>query len=182
MTSPITDPGLFDFHTLDHIRHPGVSYIVSGGNRALEFQDAQVPMTTGSTTIFRFEPNGEITYEVHLWSNKDPNHFAEWEAYAAMLIEGKDRRPPRVYTLADVRLEDTGMAVVSLKDLGPRMVQPGGLSVHRITFKEARKQKPWGGTAGTPTPLDPMLAALNAENASLNAQIEAAKKAARLGK
>lgn len=181
MTSPVAQPSLFDFFTLDYTRHPGVSYISSGGERVLEFQDQGVPMTTGATTVFRMEPNGEISYDIHLWSDEDPNHFAEWEAYAAMLIDGKNQRPPRVYTLADVRLEDTQMVSVSLKSLGPRMVKRGGPAVHKVTFKEVRKQKPWGGTA-TKTALDPEVEKASADAAAARSSYEAAKKAARAGK
>lgn len=148
MSDPFTNPTAYDFFTLDGNRHPGVSYIESGGERTEDFQDQQVPLTTGATTIFRFEPNGEITYTIALWNKPGENQIGSWEIFVAMLNEGKARRPqPRVYTLADERLADVKIASVSFKGLGPRMIKRGDKMLVKLTLKEVRRQRPYGGVA-----------------------------------
>ena len=180
MSDPYSTPELYDFYTLDYIQAPGISWVESGGERAEEFQDQPVPMTTGATTLFRFEPNGNITYTHKLWRKE---HFSAWESYVAMLIEGKNRRPqPRVYVLADARLEDVQMTTVSYQLMGPRMVRRGGETLIKLTFKEVRRQKPYGGAAAVPTGLEGKIKELSAEADALNQRLEAAKRGARAGK
>jgi hypothetical protein len=146
--NPWRNPGALDFYTLDGTRPPGISWIDGGGERTEEFQDQPVPLTTGATTIFRFEPNGEVTYTHKLWNNGGEDQIAAWDIFVAMLNEGKQRRPrPRVYTLADERLVDVKMTSVSLKSIGPRQVRRGGEMLVKVTYKEVRRQKPYGGVA-----------------------------------
>ncbi len=145
MSDPYTSPALYDFHTLDLVRCPGLSVIMGDGERLEEFQDMQVPLTSGATTTFRFEPNGKIRYAVKLWRAE---LFGPWRAFVAMLMEGKNRRPrPRVYALGDARLEDVGMSSVSFQSIGPRQVKRGDATLIEVGYKEVRRQKPYGGVA-----------------------------------
>jgi hypothetical protein len=180
VSDPYSTPADYDVYTLDYVQAPGISWVDSGGERAEEFQDQQVPMTTGATTLFRFEPNGEITYTHKLWLR---SHFPAWESFVAMLIEGKDRRPqPRVYTIADRRLEDVQMTTVSLKSIGHRQVRRGSETLVKVTYKEVRRQKPYGGAASPRDALNPIIEGLSASSADKSARLEAMRKAARAGK
>ena len=174
---PYSSPELYDFFTLDGVQHPGVSWVESGGERAEEFQDQQVPLTTGAMTVFRFEPNGEITYTIKLWKKE---HFATWRTLVAVLQAGKNRRPqPRVYVLADARLEDVQMTTVSFQRLGPRQVRRGGETLVKLTLKEVRKQKPYGGVPVPKDPNDAVIADAFLERNEAKATLDAARKAAR---
>ncbi len=145
MSDPYTSPALYGFHTLDLVRCPGLSMIMGDGERLEEFQDMQVPLTSGATTTFRFEPNGKVRYGVKLWN---ATFFAAWKTWVAMLMEGKNRRPrPRVYALGDARLEDVGMSSVSFMGIGPRQIKRGDATIVEVTYKEVRRQKPYGGVA-----------------------------------
>jgi hypothetical protein len=142
---PFLQPELGDLFTLDTLEHPGISWVDSDGKRTEEFLDQQVPLTRGATTIFKFEPNGSITYSIGMWTSQQ---ILLWAQFVAMLNEGKNRTPrPRVYVLGDVRLEDVRIAQVSFQELGPRAVKRGSKMVCTLKLKEVRRQKPYGGAA-----------------------------------
>lgn len=182
MINPIDNPELYDRFALDLIEVPGLTRIVGDGEREEEWQDQQAPLTTGANTIFRYELNGKVTYEIVLWERV---HFDRWAPFVAMLNEGKARRPrPRIYVLDDRRLDDTEILTAGFAKLGPRLTMGrGGPWAHRLTLKEVRTQKQQGGAAQQPkNAVEQAIEDLSKENNTLNKQLAAAAAAARAGK
>lgn len=181
MTSPISNPGSYDFFTIDGVKSPGLSKIISGGNRAQEWQDQKAPGFAGAFTVFRGEQLTKITYEFSLWL---PEHFAAWDKLIAMLVEGKDRRPsPRVYTLVDLRVVHNKVTSVSYADATAQMNPTTGKWTYQLELKEVKKRKPIGGPAlGPRTELEKAIDAADGKVKALTAQRDAAFAAARAKK
>lgn len=182
MTSPIDNPSAFDTFTLDGVVSPGLSKIASGGGREEGFQNVLQPGFIGQFTRFLYELVSVVEYTVQLWA---PEHFAAWTPWVGMINEGKDRRPmPRLYTIADVRLEDTKITTVAFAFLGPRNVdKPGGPWSHSVKFAEFRKMKPFGGVLQAPqTQAQKDLAAITTDNQGLAARLAALQAAHRQGR
>ncbi|MFT3773015.1 MAG: hypothetical protein QM820_47130 [Minicystis sp.] len=182
MSDPIRNPTAYDFFTIDGVKSPGVSRIKSGGDRAENWQNQQAPGFAGAFTVFRYEEISKLTYEIDLFSTEQ---FAEWETFVAMLNEGKDRRPPRVYTLVDLRVAHnkiTSVAYASVSAL--QQPTPGEAKwTFEVTFTEYRKRKPTGGPVQPPrNSIETKIDELNKDNAALTKQRDAAFAAARAKK
>lgn len=182
MSNPIQNPGGYDYFTLDGVKSPGVSRIKSGGDRAENWQNQQAPGFAGAFTVFRYEEISKVTYEIVLLSQ---DQFAAWETFVAMLNEGKDRRPPRVYTLVDLRVAHnkiTSVAYASASAL--QQPTPGEAKwIFEVTFTEYKKRKPTGGPVQPPrNSIEQKIDALNKENQALTKERDAAFAAARRGR
>lgn len=181
MTSPISNPESYDFFTLDGTRHPGRSMISSGGEREEEWQDQKAPGTAGAFTVFRGEQLSKVSYKIILWEEA---HFNDWKTFAAMMDEGKGRRPnPRVYTLVDLRLSHNKITSVSFAKFGAQEQLGPGRWAYELILKEIKKRKPIGGPAlGPRNENEKAIEAQRAKNDALRVQRDAALAAARAGK
>ncbi len=180
--NPITHPRLFDSFSLDGKRAPGgLARIKNGGNRAMEYQEAQTPGEVGANLILRFQHVSRITYGIELWTKE---HFDTWNPWIADIMAGKDLRPnPRVYKLQDARVAHNKINLLvftecsSLLDLAP------GKWCYEVSFGEKPKQKRIGGPVKAPAnSVEAKIAALGAENKALDAQLAALNAAKKGGK
>lgn len=179
MTTPLTNPEAFDIFTLDGVKSPGLSKIKSGGDRPHDWQDQRAPGYAGAFTVDRGELLTRIVYEIKLWL---PEHFEAWEPWVAMLTEGKERRPPRRYTLVDLRTVHNKIRTVSYGNVGPQMQGGSGEWLYEVTLKEIQRRKPIGGAVGAKSELEKDIAARSARIAVKLDQAKAALAAARAGK
>jgi hypothetical protein len=180
MSNPLNNPRSFDIFTLDGVPSPGLSKIQSGGDRAETWQDQQAAGFAGAFTTFRGEQLSQISYNIELTT---PDHFKAWDAYVAMLNEGKDRRPPRQYTLVDLRVAHNKITQVSYAKIGAQSNPSPGKWIYEVVFKENKKRKPIGGAPKGPRDKnEAKIEALNSENKALTAQRDAAFAAARAKK
>jgi len=178
-SDPISSPSTHDVFVLEgNIVCPGVAIITSGGSQKEDVQDMQQPLTRGANTIVRATKNVVVTYEIRLWTS---DHFTAWNAFEAMLRDGKGRTPPRSYTFSDPRLP--WLSKVIVEEIGPEMkIARGGPWKHDVTFHEWKRIRAYGGAVQAPkTQAQIDIANLTTENAGLNKQLAAAQKAAAAG-
>lgn len=179
MTTPLDSPEMFDLIFLDGTRSPGLCIRTGGGERKQKWEAQQAPMFAGAYVIFRGEEISTLEVRFELWL---PEHFTAWKAFAAMLRAGAKKRPPRVYALTDLTVEDSEIKQVALASIGRQEKLAPGKWGYTVTFTEYRKPKPIGGPLAPKSDRDKKIEALNDENKALAVQLAAAKAAARANK
>jgi hypothetical protein len=177
--TPRTAPTAHDIFTLDGLASPGLSRIEGGGDRVMDWQDQQAPGFAGAFSFQRFEKIATVTYLIELWEDE---HFLRWEAWIAMLNEGRQRRPPRAYTLVDLRLSHNAITTVGLESCSAQKLIRPTVWGYSLTFHEFRKRQPVGGPLRPPDRQDVELERLNAEAKALDAQLAGLEAAHRAGK
>lgn len=181
MSNPIDTPRAHDTFRLDGVDCPGLAKIDGDGKRTQEWQEMQQPGTTGANVIFRYEHVARVTYAVKLWTVE---HFAAWDSLIATLNAGKDQRPPKVYTLSDLRLEHNRIRRVAYAECGPQ--EEGdqvGSWVYKLSFVEKPTQKPMGGPLKAPAnAMEKDLLRVNAESEVLTGALANMDKARALKK
>lgn len=179
--NPITHPRLFDRFTLDGAPAPGgVTRIKSGGNRAMEYQEAQTPGEAGANLILRFQHVSRITYLIECWTKA---HFAAFDPWIAGIMAGKDLRPPRVYKLQDPRVAHNKINLLVFTECSAQMELAPGKWGYEVSFGEKPKQRPIGGAVKAPAnAVEAKIAALSAENKALDGKLAALNAAKKGGK
>ena len=173
----LDNPSARDKFQLDGIYSPGISKI-SGGETKDEIVDQKQPLTAGANTVVRSSLNTVITYELTLWTRVDLQSWAAWEA---MFLEGRTRRPPRVYKLTDGRF--SWMPRVVFESMTPEeVVKPGGPWKRTVTLHQYNRVAPYGGPLTAPSPQDIKNDVLRAANADKSAQLAKNLAAARATK
>jgi hypothetical protein len=136
----LDQPSARDHFSLDGDPSPGVSKI-SGGETKDEVVDQKQPLTMGANTVVRSTLNTVTTYELVLWTAADLKKWNQWEA---MFLEGRKRRPPRVYTLTDLRFSWSGRVI--FEAMTPEeVIKPGGPWRRTLTLHQYVRVAPYGG-------------------------------------
>lgn len=179
--NPITNPRLFDKFTLDGNPAPGgVTRIKSGGNRAMEYQEAQTPGEAGANLILRFQHVSRITYLIECWTKA---HFAAFDVWIAGIMSDKDLRPPRVYKLQDMRVAHNRINLLVFTECSAQQELAPGKWGYEVSFGEKPKRKAIGGAVKAPAnAVEAKIAALSAENKALDGQLAALNAAKKGGK
>lgn len=182
MTNPIDNPTAYNAPKIDGELMPGIWKIVAGGKREQEYQEQQQPNTTGPAGMnLRYEHAARVTYAVKLWLKE---HFEAWKVLIAKLNAGKDERPPRVYTLNDLRLEHNKIRRIAYEWCGPQ--EDGdqvGTYVYQLSFVEKPLVKQNGGALKSPSnPREELITRLSAENQVLSGALDNMNTAQRLKK
>ncbi len=170
----LESPLSFDYFTLDGQRSPGVSKIASGGLAKEKIQDQQQPLTTGANTVVQMSENAIVTYELRLWL---PGHLQTWNRWEAMFLEGRKRRPPRAYTIVDLRY--SWVTKVIFEAMEPQKTEaPGGPWSRGLVLHQWVKTKPYGGPI-KPGFLDSEITAQSAKVERLTKQLASSNELAR---
>jgi hypothetical protein len=180
MTNPIKDPRSHDIFSLDGVDCPGLSTIKSGGDREQEWQQQAVMLSTSVNIVLRKELPSSITYLIEVWSGPQ---FTRWEAFIAMLNQGKAKRPPRVYRLSDPRVAHNAINQVVYGSCSAQQKLAPGKWGYELKLLEKPKAKPLGGPAQpAKTEQERRNDALNQEAVNLGKQLAALQAAAAKGK
>jgi hypothetical protein len=178
--NPITHPRLFNTFTVDNTPAPGLARIKSGGNRAMEYQEAQTPGEVGANLILRFQHVTRITYLIELWTKE---HFAAWDAFIAPIMIGKDLRPPRVWQLQDPRVAHNKINLLVFTECSAQLELAPGKWGYELSFGEKPKQKKIGGPVKAPAnAVEAKIAELSKSNASLQGKLDVLAGAKAKGK
>ncbi|MEO5730974.1 MAG: hypothetical protein ABI134_33660, partial [Byssovorax sp.] len=146
--NPITHPRVFDTFTIDKTKAPGLTRIKSGGERKMEYQKAQTPGEVGTNLILRYQDVSSITYTIELWKSE---HFAEWDAFIAPIMAGKDLRPnPRVWKLQDLRVAHNRIQLLVFTECSAQLQLAPGKWGYDLSFGEKPKKKLIGGPVKAP--------------------------------
>lgn len=166
MSSPTVRerPSAYNTFMLDGQRCPGIS-VPSGGEAKEKIDDQRQPLTTGANTVVQFSENEVVTYTLTLW---EIGHLQAWNAWEAMFLDGRSRRPPRVYSIVDLRA--SWLKKVVFQSMGMQAVEnPGGPWTRTLVLHAWKRIKPYGGPV-KPGFLDAQIAAVQADTATLRAQ------------
>lgn len=157
-------PSAFNTYTLDTVRCPGTT-VPSGGDVKEKIDDQRSPLTTGANTVVQFSENPVVTYEHTLVTIEELQAMDVW---IAMFLEGRTRRPPKVYQILDLRAR--WLKRVIFEAVSPQKVErPGGPWTRTIVLHTWNKVVPYGGPV-KPGYLDAQITAAQAEGAALRAQ------------
>lgn len=165
--TPLKQGSLFDTFWLDKKACPGITKIKSGGNRAAEWQDQQIPGTSGATSVFRFEKVGMVTYEITVWNEEN---LTAIRTFVDMIEQALDARPVKVFKLVDLRFAHNRIHYVSPADIGAELLQgDDGRWTYSVQFKQVKPKKPFGGPVKPPqNSREKLLNRLTFENGELN--------------
>lgn len=165
-------PNAFNTYQLDGIICPGTA-VPSSGEASEKIDDQRSPLTTGANTVVMFSQNPVVTYDHTLITIEQ---LRAWDVWQAMLLEGRQRRPPRVYNIIDLR--GTWLKRVIFEKVGMQQVdRPGGPWKRSLVLHTWNKVKPYGGPV-KPGYLDPEIAEKNKSIADRAVRRSTAKQAA----
>ena len=133
--------------------------------------------------ILRYQDVSAITYTIELWL---PKHFAEWDAFIAPIMAGKDLRPnPRVWQLQDLRVAHNKINLLVFTECSAQMLISPGKWGYDLSFGEKPRQKLLGGavkSAPEVRPFGKSASELAAENKGLDGKLESMGAAKKAGK
>lgn len=168
----IERPTAFNTFRLDSQISPGVSIL--NGKAQEEIQDQRQLLTTGANTVVQYSKNAVLQYELTLWQI---GNLQLWNIWEAMFLDGRKRRPPRIYTIVDLRMKWVKRVIFeSMSSQG--VDKPGGPWKRTLELHEYNKIAPYGGPI-KPGYLDTEIkaaeAAVVAKTATLNGLDKARK-------
>lgn len=175
MSAPtvLQDPSAFDVFTIDGDASPGISKILSGGERKIKIADQGQPLTLGANTVVQMVENITTTWGFKLWL---PSHFKQRDAWIAMFESGGKRSSPRVYMLGERRAP--WIKRVIYEGTSPQDNDaPGGPWTWKLTLHEYNRIAVYGGVVAPNDATTRAIESLSASNAADNKQLEALKAA-----
>ena len=169
--SILRTPTAYNTIKLDGELCPGLAKIVGDGKREQEWQETQQPGTTGPSMNFRLEHAAKVVYAVKFWRGEQEDAVKAW---IAKLVAGKDQRPPKVWTLSDLRLEHNKIRRIAYHWCGPLEDgdQPTSYQ-YQVAFVEKPLVKQMGGILKAPAnPREELITRLSAENTVLDGALK----------
>lgn len=150
IVDPITNPGAWDYVTLDGMISPGVC-TVEGCDRGYKWDAPKTKGTTGGPPKFDSEEDLTPSLTLTLW---EPSHFGTLENFLSVCRKAPDAKEPKVLPIDHPAFAMAVVAFVVVTKIGGLKHEGGGKFSIKIDLRESRAATAvagsgTGGTAGT---------------------------------